>query len=130
MSTETTTQTQKNGTPPEKAYRRRAFSPPVDVYENQDEILIVADLPGVSSEDVSLEVEKDTLTLTAKGKAPQEAARPVALEFAAVDYQRSFRLPPGVDASRIAAETHRGTLLVRLPKVEEAKPRKVLVKAG
>jgi len=132
MSNENLAQaTQKNGTHAEKAYRRRAVAPPVDVYENDDEILLVADVPGALPEDISLHVEKDTLTLSAKGKAPAtDGQRPLALEFAVVDYERSFRLPPGVDGARIVAETRRGTLIVHVPKVAEAKPRKVLVKAG
>jgi HSP20 family molecular chaperone IbpA len=130
MSNENLTQTtHKNGTAPERAYRRRSFAPPVDVYENADEILIVADIPGVSAEDISLQVEKDTLTLTAKGKSlHSENARALALELAEVDYERTFRLPPGIDGDRIAAEAQRGTLLVHLPKAPEANPRKVLVK--
>jgi HSP20 family molecular chaperone IbpA len=133
MNTQQARPEYKNGAAPEKAYRKRTFAPPVDVFENADELLVVADLPGIAVESVALTVEKGTLTLTARAAAPgdgepQKRAR--SLEFEAVDYERTFRLPPGLDESRISAEAKNGTLLVHLPKAAEAKPRQVAVKAG
>jgi HSP20 family molecular chaperone IbpA len=106
---------------------RRVTAPAVDVFENADELLIVADVPGVSSEGIELRVENDTLILEAK-RAPEKDSSPaLAREYEPVDYATKFRIPAGIDSSAIAAETKNGTLSVRLPKAAAAKPRKIAV---
>jgi HSP20 family molecular chaperone IbpA len=103
----------------------RAVSPAVDVFENADEILVIADVPGVPSEAIDVRVEDGTLTL--QTKRPADGERAIHRELDGVDYARSFRIPAGIDAAGITAETKRGTLLVRLPKSAAAKPRKIAV---
>ena len=117
---------QKNGTIPGKAYARRAVSPPVDVFENADEFLVVADVPGAPPGGIEVRVENGTLTIEAK-RAGEEGPT-VGREYEEVDYVRSFRIPAGIDAANIAAETKNGTLVVRLPKIAALKPRKIDVK--
>ena len=121
--------TYSNGTAHARAYRRRTASPPVDVFENADELLIVADVPGVPDDGIDLQVENDTLTLAARRPDPK-AAEPPALvrEYEEVDFVATFRIPAGIDASGIVAETRSGTLLVRLPKAAAAKSRKIVVR--
>ncbi len=120
---------QKNGTVPSRQYARRAVSPPVDVFENADEFLVVADVPGVPGDAIDIRVENGTLTI--EGKRAVETGGPaLAREYDEVDYARSFQLPAGIDAANIAAEAKNGTLVVRLPKVAAVKPRKIAVKAG
>jgi HSP20 family protein len=128
MSEVTTTQHQ-NGTAPSRAYQRRAVSPPVDVFENSDDLLIVADVPGVPDDGIDLRVENDTLTLAARRPATQ-AAEPPALvrEYEETDYVATFRIPAGIDTASITAETRSGTLVVRLPKAAAAKTRKIVVR--
>jgi len=117
-----------NGSASAKAYQRRAVAPPVDVFENADELLIVADVPGVSTEGIDLRFENDTLTLEARRPVAKEEFPALAREYDDVDFATTFRIPAGIDTTAIAAETKSGTLVVRLPKAAGAKPRKIAVR--
>jgi HSP20 family protein len=108
---------ENNGTPRDKQYYARAISPPVDVFENADEVLVVADLPGVPAGSIDVRVENDTVVLAAKRTSESE-----------VDFARRFRIPPGIDAGGICAEAKNGTILIRFPKVAAVKPRKIVVR--
>ncbi|HTB76733.1 MAG TPA: Hsp20/alpha crystallin family protein [Polyangiaceae bacterium] len=120
---------QNNGVARNKQYVQRAITPPVDVFENADEVLVVADVPGAASDQIDVRVENGTLTLEAR-RAEEGAAPAVAREYDAADYARTFRIPAGVDAANISAEAKNGTVLVRLPKIAAVKPRKIPVRAG
>lgn len=118
MSTpETTHATPKNGTAPGSAYAKTKELPPIDVYENKDEILIVADVPGANSERLTVQVDGKALRFEAK-----------------VDEQRSFvrslAIPDGIDEGAISAETKDGLLVIRMPKLAERKTRQIPVKSG
>jgi len=117
MSTEQTMQ-YANGTAHEKAFRRRTFTPPVDVYENGEEILIVADVPGVAPEQLSVVFENETLTLSAQRTDKGD-----------VRYERSFRVPPTVDTTQVSAEAKNGTVVIHLPKTPRAKPRQIPIRS-
>jgi len=104
----------------------RTAAPCVDIYENADEILVLADVPGVASDAIDVRVENDTLTLSTKRAAAPEA-RALGREYEEFDFARTFRLPRGIDGANIRAESRDGTLVVRLPKSAAAKPRKVSV---
>lgn len=106
-----------------------SVAPSVDIYESQDELLVVAELPGVTVEGLEVRVENDTLHLVARRPGGEPGP---ALErgFRATDYARSFRLPPGIDGDRVDAELKDGVLRIKLPKAESAKPRKIAVKAS
>jgi HSP20 family protein len=123
-----TTVRENNGSVAARAYQRRAVAPPVDVFENADELLIVADVPGVASDGINLQVENDTLTLQAKRPVEGETAPALVREYDEVDFATTFRIPAGIDAAAIVAETKKGTLVVRLPKMAAAKARKVQVR--
>jgi HSP20 family molecular chaperone IbpA len=110
--TMSTTMTQTN---PE----RPAVAPRVDVYESKDELLLVADLPGV---------ERDRLDIEAV-RRPEHAGTPLVREARRYDYRRSFTLPDGIDRDQIAAELANGVLTLRLPKSAAVKPRRIAVKA-
>jgi HSP20 family protein len=118
-----------NGLAPSRQYVQRAVSPPVDVFENADEVLVVADVPGASSDQIDVNVENGTLTLKARRSA-ESSGTALAREYDAHDYTRSFRIPAGIDAANISAEAKNGTVLVRLPKIAAVKPRKIAVRAG
>ena len=120
---------QNNGTTQSRQYVQRAALPPVDVFENADEVLLVADLPGVPSESVDVRVENGVLSLQAR-RAPETGGTAVAREYEVVDFARTFRIPAGIDTANIVAEAKNGTVLVRLPKIAAAKPRKIAVSAG
>lgn len=108
---------------PEKMAERPAFAPPVDIFENKDEILILADVPGVVSEGLSINLDRDQLTI--------EARRPrAATGEEALDYRRTFVVPHGVDPDKIDARIQNGVLRLSLPKPAALKPRQIEVKAG
>lgn len=110
---------------PEKAAQtkvevhKRAFAPPVDVYESKDELLVVADIPGVTREDMKIDFEDGRLSVFGKRSASD-----------AHDWHRAFAVPQGIDAERISAELAQGVLTVRLPKHEALKPRQIAVRAN
>jgi HSP20 family protein len=125
---ELTTVREINGSASAKAYRRRTVAPPVDVFENPDELLIVADVPGVAGDGIDLRFENDTLTLQARRPGPKEESPALAREYDEVDFATTIRIPAGIDTAAISAEAKSGTLVVRLPKAAAVKPRKIAVR--
>jgi HSP20 family molecular chaperone IbpA len=100
--------------------------PPVDIYELDDGLTVVADLPGVAKEGLDVRVENNVLTI--RGKATHgDSGEPLYREYQLVDFFRQFELGDKVDQSKISAELKQGVLTLRLPRVEEAKPRKIEV---
>jgi HSP20 family protein len=106
------------------------FTPRVDIYETEKELLLYAELPGVRPEDVDLHYEQGELTL--HGKVRRQADRPeyLAQEYEDGDFFRAFTIHESIDAGRISAECKNGVLTVHLPKVEAARPRQINVKGG
>jgi HSP20 family molecular chaperone IbpA len=113
---------------PEKIEQRPAVAPNVDVFENENELLVVADLPGVSQDRMSIHFEKGRLTIEGKRTFPK--ATPRLAETAPADFRRTFLVPQGIDADKIAAELASGVLTVHLPKHASAKPRRIEIKAS
>jgi HSP20 family molecular chaperone IbpA len=109
--------------------QRRVAAPDVDVFENADEVLVVADIPGVPGEAVDIRVENDTLTIEARQGAPGEAPA-LAREYEPVDYARAFRIPAGIDGTGVRAEAKGGTVVVHLPKAAASKSRKIAVQTS
>ena len=93
---------------------RPAVAPAVDIYENADEYLIVADVPGVKNDAVKLHFEEGQLALRAS-----RADR--------FDFRRAFYLPEGVDIGKADAKLDKGVLSIHLPKSADAKPRRIPV---
>ena len=129
MSNPIAVSTPRTAAPTAGPLNRRRVAPAVDVYENADEIVLVADVPGAASDAFNVSLENDTLTLETQRSKDQDV-RALAREYEEVDYSRVFRIPAGIDVGQVAAEAKNGTLVVRLPKSAAAKPRKVLVKAS
>jgi HSP20 family molecular chaperone IbpA len=113
---------------PAKYTHRRTVEPPVDILESSDGVLVVADIPGASIETIDIRVENDTLTLEARRVVAEGSPPALAREYEEVDYVRAFRIPAGIDAGKITAESKNGTLLVKLPKATAAKTRKIDVR--
>lgn len=122
MSTETNLSKRDNYTP-EKMNTRPTHAPPVDIYENKDEILILADLPGVSSETLDVHVDNEQLIIDARRDEAGAGDEPF-------DYRRTFVVPRGIDAERIVANLQHGVLRLTLPKPAAMKPRQIEVKAA
>jgi HSP20 family molecular chaperone IbpA len=120
---------QKHNADVENVRQRPAVAPRVDVYENEQEYLVVADLPGVKKEDLRLDIDDDELKLEGARSTSQEGAL-VAGECRPVDYRRTFVVPQGVDRTKIDAELNAGVLRLKLPKAEALRPRQISVRAG
>ncbi len=104
--------------------------PAIDVIENENESLIVAEIPGIKKEDVKISVEDDVLTITGERKWGEVAdvSRVLHREIAYVSFSRSINLPHPVDVDKISAEMTNGILKISLPKAEEARPRTIEIK--
>lgn len=106
------------------------FRPNVDIYESADELVVLADVPGASSEAIDIHFEDGSLTIHVR--VPQRRADDASYlrqEFGIGDYYRTFRVSEHIDSTRISAEYKDGVLTLHLPKVEAMKPRKIKVKA-
>jgi len=111
----------------EGLHQRPAVAPAVDVFEDKDELLILADMPGVAKEDVTIHLEKGKLTIEAKRNEPAQGNL-LAAEYRPFDYQRSFLVPQGIDADKIVGELKQGVLRLHLPKAAALKPRQIPIK--
>src|ERR671915_1593449 len=109
----------------------RRWVPPMDVVEAEDHFVLKADLPGLSEEDVSIEIQDGNLTISGQRKAEHESSEKgwYRIERSFGGFQRSLSLPEGIDADAVTANFDRGVLEVRIPKPEERKPRRVSIKA-
>lgn len=110
----------------------RRWAPPIDLVETDEHFVLRADLPGVSAEDVKVELDDDVLTVSGERESKVEAQSEGVhrIERAAGRFSRSLTLPAGVDADKIEASFDRGVLEVRVPKPETAAPRRVEIKVG
>ena len=113
----------------EKAREMRTAIPAVDIYENDDEILVHADMPGVAKEDVSVNIDNGTLSLSGVRRFDTGGAANWA-EFSDVEYVRNFSIPQSIDIERVEAALKDGVLELHLPKSESAKPKMIEVKAA
>ncbi len=108
-----------------------ALLPPIDVYEDETGITLTADLPGVTKERLGVKVNGDNLLI--EGEISVPAPKDMELVYAeipAFSYRRSFTLSRELDASKIEANLKDGVLKLRIPKAEEAKPRRIDIKVG
>jgi HSP20 family protein len=101
-------------------------APPVDIYETKGGLIVIADLPGVTKENLHIEVKNDLLTIQARTQVEMPGA-PVYREFQLGHFYRQFRLADTVDTNRIQAELKHGVLTLTLPKMPEATPKKIEV---
>lgn len=109
----------------------RVFVPAVDIYETPETLVLVADMPGVAGDKVSLDLKDNQLIISGEISPPlAEGERLVTQEYLVGDYYREFQLGELIDKSRIEATMNDGVLKLTLPKAEKAKPRKIEVKVG
>lgn len=124
----TTNEATATGAPVEM--RRPVLTPAADVIDKADSIHVLLDLPGVDQKGLDVTVEEHTLTV--RGRSAIAGAGPGALlreEFPSADFERTFRLGPDIDESRIGASLRNGTLRLVLPKAEKARPKQISVQA-
>jgi HSP20 family protein len=109
----------------------RCYRPHVDILEQAEELLVLADVPGAQGDRIDVKFEDGTLTIHAPVDPRQEENHEFLLhEYGVGDYYRTFRVSEAIDASQITAAYADGVLTLRLPKAEAAKPRRISVKAG
>lgn len=105
------------------------YEPPVDIYETQDALHLVADMPGVPSNGVEMDLREGVLTLLGR-QAARDDGNLYYREYRPGNFYRRFTLSEVIDQDRIEAIMSNGVLNIRLPKAEKAKPRKIQVKAA
>ncbi len=105
------------------------WAPSVDIYENENEVVLAAEIPGVDEKDVEIKVEDNILTLRGERKFEKETKEENyhRIERSYGSFFRSFSLPSYIDQDRIEAEHENGVLKIRMPKRAELKPRKVKI---
>ena len=119
----------RGGTGEEAGWGLRTWIPPVDMYETDDALILKAELPGVSKDDVHVEVHQNTLILRGERKPEAQVKEDSyhRVERAYGSFQRSFVLPTLVDQEHVQATYHDGVLELRLPKSEAAKPKRIAI---
>ena len=106
----------------------RQFMPTADIFEAEHALTVVLEMPGVDKSNVDISVEAGVLTIEGRlDFSKYEGMQPVYTEYNIGHYRRSFSLSNKIDQSKIAAEMKDGVLSLTLPKLEEAKPRRISV---
>lgn len=116
---------------PETTTGGRIYRPLADIVETPEGVTLMLEMPGVAADDVDITLEKRVLTI--RGKVHPTAPEKLQLAYAEYgegDYERAFTLSDDFDPDRIGAEVAHGVLTVTLPRVAEAKPRKITVKSA
>lgn len=109
----------------------RTYLPNCDIIEKENELLVLADMPGVPADQLDIQYERGLLTIQGRVDRDRDASRNyVVREYGVGDFHRSFEIGEGIDASRIEAEIRDGVLTLHLPKSEKLRPRKIAVKAS
>ena len=127
-------QTSSSATPAsarEQAPQQRTVVPPVDVYEDESSITLLADLPGVARDQLHVRVDGDTLVLEATASTVGPADLELVYgELQCPAYRRQFTLSRELDTQRTEAQLRDGVLRLTIPKAEEARPRRIQVQVG
>jgi HSP20 family protein len=115
----------ENSSPPSQDY----YLPAVDALETQDELVLIADMPGVGAADLEVTVEEGILTMHGRvAPGTMDALEAVQREFVRGDYQRQFRIPRDFQTDKIEAALKAGVVTVRIPREERSKPRKIPIR--
>ena len=113
----------------ERTRSSRCFVPKADIYETEQEIIILADVPGANDKTVDITLEKNVLSINAYIEPLRTGDYNIAYaEYEEGDYQRSFRLSDEIDQEKIEAVVSEGVLRLNLPKSKAAKTKKIAVK--
>jgi HSP20 family protein len=132
MAEKTVATRSQQTTPPSREETRSQehyVTPPVDIYETVEGLVVKADLPGVAKENLEVRVENNLLTI--RGKSAHVApGDPIYREYELANFFRQFELNERVDQAKISADLKHGVLTLSLPKAEEAKPRRIDVKVA
>jgi HSP20 family molecular chaperone IbpA len=113
----------------ELVHRLPVTAPAVDIYENEHEILLHADMPGVVKEDISINIDNGRMTLSGIRRL-QSTGAATWRELTDAEFRRTFSVPQSIDIGKVHAELKDGVLCLHLPKSEAAKPRQIEITAG
>jgi HSP20 family molecular chaperone IbpA len=113
----------------EKTRELRTATPSVDIYENENEILLYADMPGVHKDDITVNIENGKLSISGVRRLDHQGVSTWE-EFVDIEYVRSFSIPQTINVEDVEAKLKDGVLTLHLPKSEAAKPRLVEIKAA
>ena len=117
---------------PEEALTTTSFAPPVDIYEDEHNVTLKLEVPGIDEKDIDVRVEGNTLTVHGERKIEKEEKeenfRRVERRYGS--FTRSFTLPSSVDPAQVSADYNRGVLKIKLAKKAEAKPKQIKVNVG
>ena len=117
---------------PEEALTSTALAPPVDIYEDEHNIILKIDVPGIDEKDIDVSVQNNTLTVHGERKIEKEEKeenfRRVERQYG--EFTRSFTLPSSVDPGQVSAHYDKGVLKINLAKKAEAKPKQIKVTVG
>ena len=136
MATEATTDVQKTeastvATTPEQTRTGPVYSPAVDIFENDNTITLLADMPGVKASDLEIDLRQNVLTLAGRVTQPATASESNVLrEYRPGTFFRQFTLSETIDQPKIDAQLNDGVLRLELPKVEKARPRQITVRSS
>jgi HSP20 family molecular chaperone IbpA len=109
----------------------RAFVPNADIFETEDALTVVLEMPGVDRNNIDVNVDNGVLTIEGRIDFNKyESLEPVYSEYNIGPFRRSFRISSQIDQDKIKAEMDAGVITLTLPKAEEAKPRKIEVRSG
>lgn len=116
---------------PEPTHSGPVYTPAVDIFETESTITVLADMPGVEPESLTIDLRESVLTLVGRVPTPERSREDVILrEHTSGTFMRQFTLSEAIDQSKIDARLSDGVLRLELPKVEKAKPRQISVRAG
>lgn len=115
----------------ERTKAKKVYKPAVDIIERRDELVLIADMPGVDEKSVEVSLEDDVLTIHGCVEPERfEGYKPILSEYSIGDYERSFTISDEIDRDNVKASLKDGVLRVILPKVESIRMRKVPIAAG
>ena len=122
-------QKQEVAKPQESTRPMRAFSPTTDIFETDEALTMLLEMPGVDRENIEISVENGVLTVEGKiNFSKYEGLQPVYSEYNIGPFRRTFRISSRIDQDKIKAEMQSGVITLVLPKAEEAKPRRIEIK--
>ena len=117
---------------PEEALTTTSFAPPVDIYEDEHNITLKLEVPGIDERDIDVHIEGNTLTVQGERKIEKEENeenfRRIERQYGS--FTRSFTLPGSVDLGQVSAHYDKGVLKIELAKKAEAKPKQIRVNVG
>jgi HSP20 family protein len=117
---------------PEEALTTTSFAPPVDIYEDEHNITLKLEVPGIDEKDIDVRIESNTLTVHGERKIEKEEKEEnfLRVERQYGSFTRSFTLPSSVDTGQVRANYDKGVLKISLAKKVEAKPKQITVNVG